>query len=95
MQRHLNRGLPEIKLIDPNHKNKGYYLLEHSQDGRQLYKPYVSEVLSAIYTLTGKPVMLCTKNKNEEDIVFVAPTKKPDDLQVYRKEEYFKKWSAF
>jgi stage V sporulation protein R len=95
MQRHLNRGLPEIKLIDPNHKNKGYYLLEHSWDGRQLYKPYVSEVLSAIYTLTGKPVMLCTKNKNEEDIVFVAPTKKPDDLQVYRKEEYFKKWSAF
>ena len=95
MQKHLNRGLPEIKLIDPNHKNKGYYLLEHSWDGRQLYKPYVSEVLSAIYTLTGKPVMLCTKNKNEEDIVFVAPTKKPDDLQVYRKEEYFKKWSAF
>ena len=95
MQKHLNRGLPEIKLIDPNHKNKGYYLLEHTWDGRQLYQPYVSEVLSAVFALTGRPVMLCTKNKNEEDIVYVAPTKKSDDMQVYKKEEYFKKWSLF
>jgi len=95
MQKHLNRGLPEIKLIDPNHKNKGYYLLEHTWDGRVIYKPYIGEVLSAIFILTGKPVILTTKNKNNEDIVYVAPTKKSDDLQVYRKEEYFKKWSMF
>ena len=95
MQKHLNRGLPEIKLIDPNHKNKGYYLLEHTWDGRQLYQPYVAEVLSSIFILTGKPVVLCTKNKNEEDIVYISPTKKADDLQVYKKEEYFKKWSLF
>lgn len=95
IQRHLNRGLPEIKLIDPNHKNKGYYLLEHTWDGRQLYQPYVSEVLSSIFILTGKPVVLCTKNKNEEDIVYIAPTKKSSDLQVFKKEEYFKKWSFF
>jgi stage V sporulation protein R len=95
MQKHLNRGLPEIKLIDPNHKNKGYYLLEHTWDGRVIYQPYVGEVLSAIFILTGKPVVLTTKNKNNEDIVYVAPTKKADDLQVYRKEEYFKKWNMF
>jgi stage V sporulation protein R len=95
MQKHLNRGLPEIKLIDPNHKNKGYYLLEHAWDGRVIYQPYVGEVLSAIFILTGKPVVLTTKNKNNEDIVYVAPTKKADDLQVYRKEEYFKKWNMF
>ena len=95
MQKHLNRGLPEIKLVDPNHKNKGYYLLEHVWDGRQLYQPYVSEVMSSIFILTGKPVMLTTKNKNNEDIVYVAPTKKPDDMQVYRKDDYFKKWNSF
>ena len=95
MQKHLNRGLPEIKLIDPNHKNKGYYLLEHTWDGRVIYQPYVGEVLSAIFILTGKPVILTTKNKNNEDIVYVAPTKKADDLQVYKKEEYFKKWNMF
>ena len=67
MQKHLNRGLPEIKLIDPNHKNKGYYLLEHTWDGRVIYQPYVGEVLSAIFILTGKPVVLTTKNKNNED----------------------------
>lgn len=95
MQKHLNRGLPEIILVDPNHKNKGYYLLEHTWDGRVIYQPYVGEVLSAIFTLINKPVVLMTKNKNNEDIVYVAPTKKSDDLQVFKKEEYFKKWSMF
>lgn len=70
IEKYSNRGLPVISLVDPNHLGKGIMLLEHTWTGRTLYVPYVHETLISINFLTGKPVLLVTKNKNEDELIF-------------------------
>jgi len=49
---------------------RGIILLEHTWNGRTLYIPYVHDTLNSISFLTGKPVLLVSKNKNEEELIF-------------------------
>ena len=70
MEKYSNRGLPTIQLVDHNHLGKGIMLLEHVWTGRTLYIPYVKDTLASINFLTGKPVLLASKNKNNEEIIF-------------------------
>jgi stage V sporulation protein R len=70
IEKYSNRGLPTINLVDNNHLGKGIMLLEHVWNGRTLYIPYVNETLGSINFLTGRPVLLASKNKNGEEIVF-------------------------
>lgn len=95
LQKNSNRGLPVIKIIDDNHKGKGYLLLEHVWDGRIIYQPYVLDVLVSIYFLMKAPVVLTTKNKNGDDIVYFCNSTDPDHVEVVKKEEYFRKWDSF
>jgi hypothetical protein len=37
MRRHLNGGLPDIKLTEPNYDGRGIMMLQHESDGRGLY----------------------------------------------------------
>ena len=95
LQKNSNRGLPVIKIIDDNHKGKGYLLLEHVWDGRIIYQPYVLDVLVSIYFLMKAPVVLTTKNKNGDDIVYFCNSTDPDHVEIVKKEEYFRKWDSF
>ena len=66
-----NGGLPDVRLVDSNHRNKGYFLMEHRYDGVELYSPYVRETMMSIAAIWQKPVVLTTFMDNEE-IVYVA-----------------------
>jgi stage V sporulation protein R len=72
IKKYINRGLPDIRLVDHNHLNKGIMLLEHQWDGRVLYKPYLTETLSSLRYVTGKTIMLATKDENDEEQIYVC-----------------------
>ena len=70
MQRHINGGLPDIRLMEPNFAGRGIMLLQHFHDGRPLYDPYIGDVLHSIRTLWGNDVILVTKDDNEKERIY-------------------------
>lgn len=93
LQKYVNAGLPDIRLIDPNHKGKGWMLLEHKYDGLDLYEPYARAVLNAIYYLWGREVVLITKNQNFEEQIYICGGADPDkDVAKVNRDEYDRKW---
>jgi stage V sporulation protein R len=68
--RHMNGGLPEIRLVDPNHRNKGIMLLQHAWNGRSLHDSYVRPVLESIRFLWKNDVYLATKGKNGAEFIY-------------------------
>jgi stage V sporulation protein R len=96
LQKYVNGGLPDIRLVDPNHRNKSYMLLQHYTDpldDRPLYEPYARAVLTSIYYLWGKEIMLVTA-KNKDEFVYVCEGTDPDkDVAVFPRAEYEKTWT--
>jgi len=89
IQKYLNGGLPEIKLVDPNHRGKGAMLLEHEWSGQGLHENYTSEVLSSIYRLWQRPVVLTSKTKDGEEVVCVATGENVDGgVEWLSREDY-------
>ena len=68
MKKHLNGGLPNIKLIEPDYKGKGAMLLEHESDGRPIYEPYIEDVMNAIKKIWNNDVYFINKNDGKEKI---------------------------
>lgn len=66
---YFNGGLPEIHMVDPNHKGKGYMMLEHKWQGQTLYLPYLEAVMQSLYYFWKNDVYLSTKNSDGEEIV--------------------------
>ncbi len=97
LQKHVNGGLPDIRIVDPNHRNKNYLLLQHYKnelDDRNLYDPYARAVLTSIHYLWGKEVMLATKDKNNEEYVYVCQGSDPQkDVALFSREDYEKTWT--
>lgn len=92
MRRHLNGGLPEIKLTEPNYRGKGYLMLEHSWDGRTIYDPYMRDVLTSLRFLWNNDVYLETKNKDHESIVYGCYGPDPDDLELLSQKKHVAEW---
>lgn len=89
MQRHLNGGLPDIRLTEPNYRGKGIFMLEHFCDGRELYHPYIADVLTAIRAIWGNDVFLSTKQKGEKEIVYRCyGTDSERDVEVLTRNEH-------
>ena len=97
MQKHVNGGLPDIRIADPNHRNKNYLLLQHYKsdlDDRNLYESYARAVLTSIHYLWGKEVMLATKDNDGEEHVYVCVGNNPDkDVALVSREDYEKTWT--
>jgi stage V sporulation protein R len=70
IEKYTNRGLPDIRLSDPNHLGRGIMLLEHQWEGRTLYKPYLTETMVSLNFITNKPILVVTKNKNDEEVIY-------------------------
>lgn len=70
LQKHQNGGTPDIRLVDHNHRGKGYLFLQHEWDGRTLYPSYVGPVLEALNFFWKNNVYLVTKTDDNEDIVY-------------------------
>lgn len=90
IQRYTNGGLPEIHLVDANHRGKGELLLEHQWDGRILDAKYIYPVIQSLSYIWGNKVVLETKTKDEEPIVFIANSPEPDDTICCFLNEYNK-----
>jgi stage V sporulation protein R len=73
LRKYLNGGLPEIKLVDNNHRGKGFLMLEHIWDGRELHHPYVKGVLNALSYLWKNEVFLLSKNHRQDELVYWCP----------------------
>lgn len=66
----LNGGLPDIQLVDPNHKGKRIMMMEHKWDGRTLHPSHTKETLKSLSWLWKGPTAILSKNKDEEEIVY-------------------------
>ncbi len=89
----LNGGLPDIRRVDLNHRNKGWMLLQHMNEDDLLYEPYAREVLCSLQYLWGKEVVLATHNQNEEEVVFICDGQDADkDVALVTRNEYERKW---
>ena len=71
---------------------RGYFLLEHYWDGRELFDPYAKAVLTSIRTLWNDVVFLVTKNKDGEEIVYTCDSAKEEDVEILTREEFEKDW---
>lgn len=74
ISRHINRGLPDIRLVDPNHRGRGHMFLQHYPDmyNRALYAPYVRDVLTSIRYFMKSDVFLATYDDDGEEIVYIC-----------------------
>ena len=69
LRKYINRGLPNIKLIEPRFKGN-MFLMEHKWEGIELYKAYAYEVMKSICFLMRQPVVLQTKNHNGDEVFY-------------------------
>jgi stage V sporulation protein R len=74
VSRYMNGGLPEIRLVDPNHRGKGIMFLQHNWHGRPLHEAYVGPVLESLRRLWRNDVCLATKNKEGRELIYRCKT---------------------
>lgn len=93
IQRHLNRGLPDIRLTDPNHRGRGQYFFQHMWEGRPLYRPYVNDTLVSLRYLTGNDCYLATRDDDGKEIVYVCRGTDPDkSIEISTRNAYQRAW---
>jgi stage V sporulation protein R len=94
IEKYTNRGLPDIRLADPNHLGRGIMLLEHNYAGRSLYQPYVQETMTSINFITNKPVLLVTKDKNGEEVVYYCEGFGDSQVHKLNRNQYRKEFGV-
>ena len=70
MARHINGGLPSIKLMEPNYAGRGIMMLQHESDGRSLYDPYIGDVLQSLRAIWGNDIILATADDNGKEKIY-------------------------
>lgn len=70
ISRYTNGGLPEIRLVDPNHRNKNIMFLEHVWTGRTLHDAYIGPVLESLRYLWKNDVYLSTKAQDGKENIY-------------------------
>lgn len=89
MKRYTNGGLPDIRLVDPNHRGHGWFLMQHMYDGRSLYDNYVRETMTSMYKLWKENIVLATRNDDDEEIVYLCDGRDSiNDVKVMHRKEY-------
>lgn len=92
LKRYANGGLPEITLVDCNHRGRNILLLEHNHIGEPLYLPYVEAVLQSLYYFWKHDVYLTSKDDDGTEIIYIATEGEGDEAKVdfISREEYDK-----
>lgn len=88
LQRHLNGGLPEIRLVDPNHRNNGSMMLQHIWEGRPLYSSYIQATLQALYVMWDRDILLATKDRDGKEVVYQCYGMDDGNIVLESREEY-------
>jgi stage V sporulation protein R len=93
MQRYLNGGLPDIRLTDPNHLGKGWFLMQHIWDGRPLHSNYAFESITALYRLWKNNIVLATRNTDGDEFVYLCNGPSAEkDVHLMTRAEYEKEF---
>jgi stage V sporulation protein R len=92
INKYTNRGLPDIRLADPNHLGRNIMLLEHVWEGRTLYKPYLHETLKSLNFIINKPVLLVSKNKNEDETIYYCEGYGDNEVHEMNRQQYKKEF---
>lgn len=93
LKRYLNGGLPDIRLMDPNHLSRGWFLLQHYWDGRPLYDKYARETIISLHKIWQNTIVLATRNMDNEDFVYVCDGNNPEkDVSAYLRKDYEKEF---
>jgi stage V sporulation protein R len=92
MRRHLNGGLPDIRLTEPNYRGKGAMFLQHYHDGRNIYEPYIADVLMALRAIWHEDVYLSTSDDDGNEKVFCCHgSNSTKDVEVMTRKEHLKR----
>ncbi len=93
LARYRNGGVPDIRLVDPNHRGKGVFLMEHQWDGRGLHPRETADTLRSIYSLWQKPCAVTTRDEDnpDQEIVAVCTGTDPRAVEIMTREEFNKK----
>lgn len=93
LRSYLNGGQPHIRLVDPNHRGRGIFLLEHTWDGRPLHEPYARAVMVSICNIWKNSVLLTTRDGDNQEIVYICDLgSSENNVQVMPREEYENNW---
>ncbi len=91
LQRYQNGMLPDIRLADPNYRNRGIFMMEHQWDGRTLHPNETIDTLKSIYALWKRPVAIETKTEDEESIVYCCTGPVNEAVEVLPRDKFEKK----
>jgi len=92
LRRHLNGGLPDIRLTEPNYRGKGAMFLQHNFDGRDIYEPYVFDVLTALRAVWGEDVYLASEDEDGNEKVYCCyGTDSTKDVELVSRKEHIKR----
>lgn len=89
MQRYTNGGLPDIRLVDPNHRGRGHFLMQHHHIGSPLYIPHLKETLTSLWRVWQNRIVLATVDDDEE-VVWVCDEPFPESVKRMSRETYEK-----
>jgi stage V sporulation protein R len=91
LQRYMNGGLPDIRLLDHNHLGKGWMYLDHKSDGRPLEDSYARETIVSLHKLWKNTIVLATKNRDGAEFMYVCDGSQIDrDVHVVSRKDYEK-----
>lgn len=93
LARHRNGGVPDIRLVDANHRGKGIYLMEHQWDGRGLHPKETTDTLRSIYALWRRPCAVTTRDEDnpEQELVAICTGPGKDAVELLTRQEFEKK----
>ena len=87
----MNGGLPDIRLVDPNHLGKGWFLIKHMWDDRPLEERYARETIISIYKLWQNTVVLSTQGMDGKEFMYICNGTNPEkNVQIVEKDAYEK-----
>jgi stage V sporulation protein R len=88
MRRHVNGGLPDIKLTEPNFGGRGIMMLQHESDGRPLYENYIYDVMASLRAVWNNDVILSTKSDNGDEKIFYAAGSMPSMVEAMSRKKF-------
>jgi stage V sporulation protein R len=91
LQRYQNGGLPDIRLVEPNFRGRRVMLLEHQWDGRTLDPRETVETLCALQYIWKAPVAVCTRDEDDQEVVYCCSVAKADKVEYLSRKEFEQK----
>ena len=92
LERYANGGLPDVRLVDPNHRGKGHLLIQHMWDGRQLKDPYTREVMTSIYRIWQNRVVIATRDRHDQECVYICDDGDVKNVKMIDRAQYENEW---